>query len=953
MLWEAARFIEDAVQEDPDIEIYWEWPHNCLGWKQNPVVHISKIMEKFGFDWLPCRVDGCCYSMKDAHGDFLLKKWRIYTNSEQFHQAFKCKLCPQNHSHGRIEGVETAKSSYYPWKFVQSVCKFWASQMASKRQFRTLFQHHCDDIDDEEDDDFILAADTRAITSSSTSPLPSSTVPSEDEKKRWQLKLQHFHRASGHAPPRSIARIVRDAGLEPWKVKMAEDFQCPICLSLRPGGISSGQVPPAATHAQFGPWEAVCMDVSEWIVPNTGKKLKFLLMMDCATRLRSVVPLMPAYDISIMKTESAEMLVQAVASHWLAIYPKPLHFVTDSGSSFTATKFGNFCADAGVDLTFSAEKESWAHGMAEHGMKDLKHTASAIQIDCPDLEPEVTLTLAASSLNSTEYVSGYTSHQWAFGRDYSIGDEDRRVHALHSDRSTFANIVAARQRAEEVAIQTRSKRILSKLGNSKARQPIKTFKVTELVKIWRKVLPQDVHSGPRGGFKRASKPGWIGPGRVIFAEVLPHQPEGDVRRHIVWVLMQGKLFRCSVHSVRSLTPTERLHHEVHHQEDPSAWKTLSDLMPAREFTDITHEVPDEDELEQQLLPPQPDPMVKVPVQRIQGKSTLQPSDWKTVHRSSPIGIGNQSSSVRGPGFLPRPTGLSTSPPGLGDKSSTAPGLVAGTEDPSAAASSSSPSPQDPSHVVDLTAEPVNVYEPPPREGAPHLPEPEPKKPRTDAYDLKWVEALEHDAALEASHMDFFQALQSNEEILAVTIDVNLSSQKQRKDFVRNANAFLVRKLANSEVNLKRLSECDQELFRRAKLKEVDSFLKNEAVRRCLDDAEIKRAYSTKRIIRARWVLTWKAIPPDEADEAREDQQTNPQSTVNAQGNKKAKARIVLLGFQHPSLLDPSFKTSAPVQSMVGRNMIYLLAVQHQWRLRGLDLATAFLQTQPTKADEEL
>lgn len=42
----------------------------------------------------------------------------------------------------------------------------------------------------------------------------------------------------------------------------------------------------------------------------------------------------------------------------------------------------------GVDLTFSAEKESWAHGMAEHGMKDLKHTASAIQIDCPDLEPE-------------------------------------------------------------------------------------------------------------------------------------------------------------------------------------------------------------------------------------------------------------------------------------------------------------------------------------------------------------------------------------------------------------------------------------------------------------------------------------------------------------------------------------------------------------------------------------
>ena len=34
-------------------------------------------------------------------------------------------------------------------------------------------------------------------------------------------------------------------------------------------------------------------------------------------------------------------------------------------------------------------------------------------------------------------------------------------------------------------------------------------------------------------------------------------------------------------------------------------------------------------------------------------------------------------------------------------------------------------------------------------------------------------------------------------------------------------------------------------------------------------------------------------------------------------------------------------------------MLYLLAVTHQWRLQGLDLATAFLQTQPTEADERL
>ena len=55
--------------------------------------------------------------------------------------------------------------------------------------------------------------------------------------------------------------------MEPWKVKMAMDFKCPTCDGLRPGGMSSGNIPPAATHAQFGPWEAVGLDVAEWYVP--------------------------------------------------------------------------------------------------------------------------------------------------------------------------------------------------------------------------------------------------------------------------------------------------------------------------------------------------------------------------------------------------------------------------------------------------------------------------------------------------------------------------------------------------------------------------------------------------------------------------------------------------------------------------------------------------------------
>ena len=159
-------------------------------------------------------------------------------------------------------------------------------------------------------------------------------------------------------------------------------------------------------------------------------------------------------------------------------------------------------------------------------------------------------------------MSGYRSHQGVFGRAYTISEEDR-LFAQLGGRATFASMAAARQRPKEVATRTRAQRILTRLGNSKARQPLRQFQIADLVKIWRKVLPSDAYKGPRGGMKRTSRPAWIGPGRVVFTELLPTQERDDPRRRIVWVLLHGKLFKCSVHSVRPVTPVERFHHDVH------------------------------------------------------------------------------------------------------------------------------------------------------------------------------------------------------------------------------------------------------------------------------------------------------------------------------------------------------------------------------------------------------
>ena len=610
---------------------------------------------------------------------------------------------------------------------------------------------------------------------------------------------------------------------------MAAEFKCPVCESIKPGGISSGKVPPAATHAQFGPWQALGLDVAEWTIPGKTTKQKFLLMIDMATRLRMIYPLLDTYDITSIQIENAEMVIKAVTLGSLSTYPKPYIIVADNAKSFTSVKFSDFCRDSGIELAFPAEKEAWAHGLVEHAIKDVKTTASAIQLDNITQDPLISLVLATSALNSTEYVSGFSSHQWAFGRDYTISDEDRRLFSQLGERATFASMVAARERAEQVATTTKSQRILSKLANSKARQPLRQFQIADLVMIWRQVLPVHVHKGPRGGMKKLSRPGWVGPGRVIFTEMLPHQDQDDPRRHIIWVLLQGKLLRCSVHSVRPTTPTEKLHHELYYREDPTKWRSLQDLVPQGEYTDITDEIPSQDQLELPHLPQEPDDTTVVTAAwRARGKVSPGDKAWREVPRTTPLGIGLGNGAPAVTPFGLGGGGSSSKSPG--------PGLLpeAPVEPPALDFEPSTDTP-----VNDYSTGPAARDSP----ADPHPDEPDYKKLKgPNNYDLKWVEQLEADAQLERNSGDLYQAFLDTEDFMMISFDLQLDSHRQRKMLERNPVLYLTKKMSGSEVQLTRLNEHDKQLFHRAKLKEVDSFLKNQAVRKALNNKELAEAY---------------------------------------------------------------------------------------------------------------
>ncbi|CAE7328962.1 nosip [Symbiodinium sp. CCMP2592] len=733
---------------------------------------------------------------------------------------------------------------------------------------------------------------------------------SQAEYDSWVAKIAKFHKAAGHPTNRNLAKIIQDAGHPTWKMDVALHHHCPACESLRAGGTSSGRVPPASTHLNYSAWEAVGIDTGEWIPPGKKTKVKFIVFVDMATRLRVVQPLF-VYDFLTTKVESGQDFIRAFSERWLGSYPKPKLVIMDSAKSFVSETVNNFLSDLNIQVHIVAEKEHWANGLVESTVQDLKQTSSAIHLDSQDVEVSVVMHLAAAALNATEFVAGYSSHQWAFGTNHSPTDEDVRTYQLVEPKIDYARLITARQRAEEIAVATRARRVLSKLGNTTVRQPLREFSPMQLVKVWRHVWPREQHKGPRGGYKKSGRPHWIGPGRVMFSEVLPHQQEGDHRRHVVWVLIGSQLLRCSVHSVRPVTEVERFQYETTTHEDVTRWKSLADVLPRKEYHDLVDDVPDEDEVELPDLPLQPD---------------------ETTMVNPPRRLRTKTSSVR---FQPYGQQADDEPDG---------------EEP--------PDPLPP---------PVNDYQPATSSTTPPTPtttphrhadsqpteQPDPKRSRRE--DITWVQELEAAALQEHEEMDIFHALQETQEFLKIEFDVEPpASNRQRKFLERNPVAYMVKKMRDSEVSLSRLPPRELSLFNRAKAKEVDSFLRNEAVRKCLNDEEVKQAYESGRIVRARWVLTWKSVPPEDQADAERDARENPDKTLHdSKGRRKAKARIVLLGFQHPNLLDPTFKTSSPVQSTLGRNLLYLLAAHHQWDLEGLDLATAFLQTMPTEADSQL
>ena len=159
------------------------------------------------------------------------------------------------------------------------------------------------------------------------------------------------------------------------------------------------------------------------------------------------------------------------------------------------------------------------------------------------------------------------------------------------------------------------------------------------------------------------------------------------------------------------------------------------------------------------------------------------------------------------------------------------------------------------------------------------------------------------------------------------LDKDIEAWKCEPDSSEMAFLVSAAKRQRSEVKLSSLTAAEKLEFHKAKMAEVQNWIKTGTISRIL-----RNQVPHDQILRCRWVLTWKPID----NPSPEDQKVGRTS--------KAKARLVILGY-----LDPKLEELPRDSPTLGRNskmLLLQLIASKGWQLRSLDIRAAFLQGKP-------
>ena len=786
---------------------------------------------------------------------------------------------------------------------------------------------------DESSNQDMSEPDTRQPTGDNSDGLPSRDCSLQHGPmfrslpSALQSQLKRMHVNLGHPNGEQFARALADHGWAPAVQQAVRDMACDTCHELsqpkiaRPGHLREAR--------EFN--DLIQFDNCEWTDPN-GKRYFFFHFLDTASNFHVAIP---------YTSKTTEALIHSFQNAWLSWAGPPKGLMFDSATEANSEGFARFLQELDIKSHVIPTDAHWQLGRVERHGAILQNMLGKMYVDKPfQTQPEFERALIqlCSAKNAMSRVKGYTPEILVLGKSRrlpgSITDDTEvgsNVTALQTESAQFREQLEIREAARRAFVRADNCSELRRALHGRSRPSRCIHSVGDWVMYWKNEK-------------------WQGPAKVLMID----SPS------IMWLSHLTRLIRCAPEHVRVLSNKElgNLKAQGGH-EDPDI-RPGSGVFQYHQLTAIPRE---QESSTTQIWNSAGD----------QQGTTGNPSQPSAIDTSLDPNVASEMIDLP-----PVPTSVHSevqpdAEPDLAPSTSTP---MSGVAPASSIDPSTVPIPVDEDDEL-VTQEHTDDF----WEEREHCVIRHHVKPRlqlfvptsclkcpcpikelgtritrgryrdTNTFNIKdqWfnnVEAHRHRPEIWVGQTIFLKdrrvppenhPVQAESEPVfhttcgddqsCLTIEIVLSAEelqqccsKQYQDQV----IFLASQAKRQKVEVKMQDLKGSELQEMigAKAKEIDQWLATDTVRRIA-----RNKIPEDQILRTRWVLTWKPLDPkDQASCGR---------------SKKAKARLVILGFEDPAI--ETLERDAPTLGRDSRSLILQVLASAQWEVNSFDIKTAFLR----------
>ena len=716
--------------------------------------------------------------------------------------------------------------------------------------------------------------------------------------------VQKLHRRFGHPPNSLLVKNLRARGASPKLLAVAAEFKCDTCLESQ----IRTSAPAASLEREDRLWCTVQIDGFHM---RFGDQIfHFLLLVDEASGF-CIVEETHRHSEKDMQNLTTAQVVKIIETRWCQLFGFPECIKLDPEGAFRGLNLSEYCSECGIELGVIPAEYHEAISEAERTIGTIRRKIETF-IRTEQFTPSRAAAQMVAAHNTLARSSGFSPAQWAFGRDASITGHSRERPGELCAQSAMADpshgmyeALELRTKAEQAFLEYRAKDLHSRALNSKTR-PTKRFLPGDLIFYQRFQVPQDTPANVVVDRPRMNIARFYGPARVLALETKVDVIDG-VRKPsaIIWAVCNGRLKKFHQSQVRHATETERLVAEgAKGSEFPWTFSSLADLLERGSFDDET-----------------------VARNRTRGRS-------RTPARSRSL-------------------------PPTARRRTEAPDPVEPPEPPVPPERQLPELPDDPEQDLELIPEPPMVDRkrdtPEPLEDQEMELIPSPSSAAMSSGGVIMVRFLNDPQYFPAS----FAVLDSQKEAYAFHVNVSdregcdvespvfavtlpaPSNEAEWKSIVKNPKKFLAKSVQKGvEVSYAKLNPAQRAAMDEAMKVEVNNWLKTVAVKAA------SKFVPQRDLLKMRWVLTFKSTSEDTGDDAHtaRDRTSQPPQPEKV----KAKARIVILGYSDPNLLDAS--TVSPAMSRLSRQLLLNMASVKKWDIVCGDVKSAFLQARSPQAE---